>query len=523
MSEVLAARPAGAPGQSTVDRRTWLGLVVLLLGMFMALLDSTIVNVALQTIRTGLDADEATLSWIISGYALAFGVALIPAGRIGDRFGHNRVFIAGMALFTLSSIACGLAQTSPELVIARVVQGIGGGMFFPAVTALIRLTFPPRRVGVAFNLLGTTIGLSTAAGPLAGGLLIQAYGDWRSIFFVNVPIGVLTIGGALVLLRANAEGKRLSTDLVGLALATAALVTLLVPLIEGQDQGWPPWTYLSFAASAVLLVVFAWWERHVARSDTEPLVPPHLFAHAAFTGGVILALVYFAAFTSIFFTISLLWQAGLGHTPLESGLVSVPFSIGTILGAAQSDRLARRLGRTTLSIGTGLVALGLASLLVILRTVPTPELVNWDLFGPLLVTGVGSGLFIAPNSRFIVATVDRAEAGAASGVIGTMQRVGSAIGIAIVGSVLFGTLPATFTPSAADIARVTREQGGHGPAAVRQAVTDFVNDNLAVSFGHSAFAALAVSTAFAVAAFLLVFVLPRRIELLPSNATVPTR
>lgn len=188
--------------------------------MFMALLDSTIVTVALQTIRTGLDADEATLSWIISGYALAFGVTLIPAGRIGDRFGHNRVFIASMALFTLSSIACGLAQTSPELMIARVVQG-GGGMFFPAVTALIRLTFPPQRVGVAFNLLGTTIGLSTAAGPLADGLLIQASGDWRSIFFVTVPIGVLTIGGALVLLRANAEGKRLSTDIAGLALATA--------------------------------------------------------------------------------------------------------------------------------------------------------------------------------------------------------------------------------------------------------------------------------------------------------------
>jgi EmrB/QacA subfamily drug resistance transporter len=482
MPEVLRARPATAPEPPTVDGRTWIGLVVVLLGMFMALLDSTIVNVALQTIRAGLAADEATLSWIISGYALAFGVALIPAGRIGDRFGHHRVFIAGMALFTLASIASGVSQTSVELVIARVAQGIGGGTFFPAVTALIRLSFPPRRIGVAFNLLGTTIGLSTAAGPLAGGLLIQSSGDWRSIFFVNVPIGVVTIAGAAVLLRGRAVGKRLSTDVVGLALATGGLVALLVPLIEGQDQHWPLWTYLSFAAGVVLLVLFARWERRVARSGAEPLVPPRLFAHHAFTGGVILALVYFAAFTSIFFTISLLWQAGLGHTPLESGLVSVPFSIGTVLGATQSDRLARRLGRTALSIGAGLLALGLAALLVVLRTVPTPDLVNWDLFAPLLVTGVGSGLFIAPNSRFIVATVNRAEAGAASGVIGTMQRVGSAIGIAVVGSVLFGALPSNPTEH---------------------------------DFGVAAFAALGVSTAFALAAFALVFVLPRRVALQP--------
>jgi EmrB/QacA subfamily drug resistance transporter len=517
MPEALTASLSGA-ARPAVDRRTWLGLVVLLLGMFMSLLDTTIVNVALQTIRTGLKADEATLSWIISGYALAFGVALIPAGRIGDRFGHKWVFIAGLTLFTLSSVACGLSQSSTELVIARVVQGIGGGMYFPAVTALIRLTFPPRRLGQAFNLVGATIGISTAVGPLAGGLLIQAFGGsdgWRSIFFVNLPIGIITLTGAAILLRPTAEGKRLSTDAVGLLLAAGALVALLVPLIEGQDEGWPLWTYLSLAGSIVLFVLFAFWERRMARGETEPLVPPRLFSHGSFTGGVILALVYFAAFSSIFFTISLLWQAGLGHTALQSGLVALPFSIGTIIGASQSDRLAQRLGRTTLSIGTGFLAVGLIALWIILLTVPTPDLVNWDLLGPLLLAGVGSGLFIAPNSRFIVATVDRAEAGAASGVIGTMQRVGSAIGIAVVGSVLFGTLPATFTPTKAQVTVITRANIQHGPAAVRDAITAFANHNLAVSFGHSASKSLAVSAAFAIAAFLLVFALPRRVDLQP--------
>jgi MFS family permease len=212
-------------------------------------------------------------------------------------------------------------------------------------------------------------------------------------------------------------------------------------------------------------------------------VPPHLFSHPAFTGGTILALVYFAAFTSIFFTISILWQAGLGHTALESGLVSVPFAIGSIIGASQSDHLAVRLGRSVLVLGTAFVAVGLIALWLILLLVPTSELTNWDLLGPLALAGLGSGLFIAPNARFIVATVDRTEAGAASGVIGTMQRIGSAIGIAVIGSVFFGNIGAITGPG-----------------------------DVASAFGEAATLALAVSALFAVAAFALVFTLPRRVE-----------
>ncbi len=171
-------------------RRAWLALVVLLAGMFMALLDTTIVNVALPTIRTSLDASEATLSWIISGYALAFGLILIPAGRIGDRFGHKWVFFTGLAIFTIASVACGLAQDSTQLIIARVIQGLGGGIFFPPVTAFIQLMFPPRMRGKAFGIMGAVIGISSALGPIVGGLLIQALGEesgWRWIFAVNVP------------------------------------------------------------------------------------------------------------------------------------------------------------------------------------------------------------------------------------------------------------------------------------------------------------------------------------------------
>jgi EmrB/QacA subfamily drug resistance transporter len=499
-------------------------MAVLLIGLFMSLLDTTIVNVALPTIRSSLHASEATQAWIVSGYALAFGIALIPSGRVGDRFGHQRIFVTGLVIFTLSSLACGLSQNSTELIVARIIQGLGGGIFFPAVTALIQIMIPLKERGRAFGLLGATIGLATALGPLAGGLLIEAFGStdgWRSIFFVNLPVGVIAVAAALAVLPSTALAKKLSTDLFGLLLATGALAALLVPLIEGQEDGWPLWTYLSMAGAVVLLVLFALWERRVARGPAEPLVPPHLFSRLSFTGGVSLSLVYFASFSSIFYTVSLLWQAGLRHSALASGLVSVPFSVGIVASSSQSGRVVQRIGRAVLSIGTGLLAVGLIALWLVIREVPTQELTNWDLLGPLFVIGAGSGFFISPNVRFILATVTRSEVGAASGVNGTMQRIGAAVGVAVVSSVLFGALPATFTPGKAQIAQITRQYLHAGPAAIKLAVTNAAYRNLAVDYGHGAADALLVSVGLAVVAFLLVFALPR--QALPQGPPPPAR
>ncbi len=507
--------PAWTAPEGVTDRRAWGALAVLLVGMFMSLLDTTIVNVALPTIRDSINADESTLAWIISGYALAFGLALIPAGRIGDRFGHKWVFFVGLALFTAASVAAGLSQNPTELIVARVVQGLGGGIFFPPVTAFIQLLFPPMKRGKAFGIMGAVIGVSTALGPIVGGLLIQAIGEtsgWRYIFFVNLPIGVIALVAAAIVLPKIVAGVKAAMDYLGLLLLAGALVAILVPLIQGQDQGWPLWTYLSLAGGVVLLVLFALWERRVANRGASPLVPPHLFSHPQFTGGTLLALVYFAAFTSIFFTISLLWQAGLGHTALESGLVSIPFALGSIVGASQSDRLAQRLGRTVLVIGTGMVALGLIALWVVLLTVKEQDLTNWILLAPLLVAGIGSGLFIAPNARFIVATVDGSEAGAASGVIGTMQRIGSAIGIAVVSSVLFGVANlSSITGEVKDgVAAGMKDGTYHDPAA---AAKELAKQLLATHFDQAATIAMFVSAIFAVVAFCLVFVLPKRVNL----------
>jgi EmrB/QacA subfamily drug resistance transporter len=465
-----------------VSRNRWLALAVLLSGAFMALLDTTIVNVAIPTIRTSLGASNATLSWIVSGYALAFGLALIPAGRVGDRIGHKWVFIAGLSLFTIASLACGLAHDDAALIAARAVQGLAGGMFFTTITALIQLMFADRERARAFAIMGATIGFSTALGPLAGGLIIQAFGaehGWRLVFGVNIPIGVLAVVAAMAVLPAGAEHSGGAADWPALALLSGGLVALLAPLIEGQQSGWPWWTYASMAGGAVLIALFALWERRVEKAGGDPLVPPRLFAHPSFTGGVLLALVYFAAFTSIFFTIALLWQVGLGHTALQSGLVVMPFAIGSIIGAAQSDTLAERFGRTVLAVGLGMVAVGITAVWLVLALYPATSYSGWQLLPPLLIAGIGSGLFIAPNADFIVATVERADAGAASGVIGTMQRIGSATGIAIIGTVLFGTLHVV-----------------PGPDAV------------ALAFGHSASLAMAVSAALSVAAFGLVFALP---------------
>jgi EmrB/QacA subfamily drug resistance transporter len=466
-------------------------LVVVLAGMFMALLDTTIVNVALPTIRTNLGTSESALSWIVSGYALAFGLALIPAGRVADRVGHKWVFIVGLSLFTLASVACGFARGGTELIVARAVQGFAGGIFVPPVTAFIQLLFTGRERRKAFSAMGAVIGFSTAVGPILGGLIIQAFGTtigWRLVFWVNLPIGVATLIGAFLVLPATTSGAaradgaaRAGVDGVGLGLLSAGLVALLVPLVEGYSDGWPAWTYLCLAAGVLLLVGFGAWEVAFSRRGQTPLVEPGLFAHPAFSGGVVLGLVYFASFTSIFFTLSLLWQAGLGHTALASGLVSVPFAVGSIIGSSQNHKVTERLGRGVLVLGAALFCVGLVVVWLILVRSDGSNLTGWELALPLLVAGFGNGFFISPNVQFVVATVARSQVGAASGVVNTAQRVGGAIGIAVIGSVLFGTLHVS----------------GPGPAA------------LAAAFTHSAAHAMAVNVLLALVALVLVFALPR--------------
>ena len=479
--EKRVSLPPAAPRPD--QGHAWRPVAVVLVGAFMALLDTTIVTVALPTIRTGLHASPAALEWVVSAYALAYGLALVPAGRAGDRFGHKPLFLIGLAIFTLASAACGLSQNQAELVAARAVQGLAAGIFYPAIAATIQWSFTGPARSKAFAALGATIGASIALGPVLGGLIIAGAGaqvGWRWVFLVNVLIGAVALPmAAWQLPRARSRTRR-GLDPAGLCLLSAALLLLLTPLTEGEQAGWPPWCYACFGGSAAAFAVLAWWEVRAERRGRDPLLTPSLLARPSFGAGTIFAVVYFAGFTSVFFTISILWQEGLGRSALVTGLVAVPFSFGSLASAAVSDRLSARMGRMVLIVGCALVGVGLAlAVLVIHLTAPDPG--GWDLAGPLLVAGLGSGMVIAPNQDFVLARIPRREAGTAGAILGTAQRVGSAIGIAVIGTVLFGAV-----------------HPRPGPNAV------------AIAFSHAAQLALLANVAFVLIALLLVTALPRQ-------------
>jgi EmrB/QacA subfamily drug resistance transporter len=480
------------PAPTRPSRAMWLALAILLIGTTMSVLNSTIVNVALPTIRTSLDTTDAALSWIMSGWALAFGISFIPAGRLGDRLGHKWIFVVGVAVFTITSAACGLAQSEGQLIAFRVVQGLSGGLFFPTVSIYIQLMFTGRARGTAYGVMGVVLGVASAIGPLVGGLLIQAFGQedgWRFVFFVNLPLGVIAAVAGAWLLPGDMGTRSIARgfDVLGTLLLAASLSAVLVPLIEGRARGWPAWTWMLLAGGVGLLAVFAVWERHLDRSGRLALVPPRLYRHPSFSAGTGLALLFYAAFVSIFYALSILWQTGLGFSALDTGLLSAPFAAGTIAAACSSGYLTHHWGRGVLLAGTGSLTAGLGIIWVLLSTLPATSLSPWHLAGPLLLAGLGCGSVIGPNAQFIVATVDRSEAGAAGGVTATMQRVGTAIGTAVVGSVLFGTLD---FPSR------------QGPPTA---------DDVAVAFTHSVALSIGVCTGLAFLAFVLVFALPRQL------------
>ncbi|MDX6417967.1 MAG: hypothetical protein QOG28_2587 [Trebonia sp.] len=481
---MITEETTGAAAASLDGGHGWRAVAVVLAGAFMALLDTTIVTVALPAIRTGLHASPATLEWVVSGYALAYGLALVPAGRAGDRFGHKPLFLVGLAIFTLASVACGLSQNQGEIVAARAVQGIGAGTFYPAIGATIQLSFTGARRSKAFGALGATIGVSIALGPVLGGLIIAGAGardGWRWVFLVNLFIGAVALPmAARQLPRARTRTRR-QFDPVGLCLLSAGLLLLLIPLVDGEQAGWPAWCYACFGGCVAAFALLAWWEARAARRGADPLLKPSLLARSSFSAGAIFAVVYFAGFTSVFFTISILWQEGLSRSALMTGLVAVPFSFGSLLSAAVSDKLSARLGRMVLVTGCALVGVGLAlAALVIHLAAPLPD--GWYLAGPLLLAGLGSGMVIAPNQDFVLSRVPSQEAGTASAILGTAQRAGSAIGIAVIGTVLFGTLH------------------------VRPG-----RNAVAAAFSHSSQLALLANAAFVGLALLLVLALPRQI------------
>ncbi len=419
---------------------------------FMTLLDTSIVNVALPSMERGLHADEAELSWVVSGYALTFGLALVPAGRLGDVRGRREVFLLGLALFTLTSAACGLAPNGAWLVLFRLLQGAAGGMVAPQTSGLIQQLFTGEERARAFGMMASVIATSTAVGPLTGGLLLHAAGaedGWRWVFYVNVPIGVVAFAAALRLFpRHPATADRHDgLDLPGVLLLGASVLAVMLPFV--QEQQWPgrrKWALLPLAA--LLLAAFWAWERRQTRRGRAPLVDLGLFSLRSYSLGTLLSLVYFGGFTTLFFVYTLFLQNNMGYGALAAGVASMPFALGSAAMATASGRLVVRHGRRLVVTGLCGVSVGLLGVVLIVQWVPGPA-IGWAAALPLLVAGIGSGLIVSPNTTLSLSLVPVQRAGAASGVLQTAQRIGSAAGIAAVGSLYFAHLANHGSPRAA--------------------------------------------------------------------------
>ncbi|SEG74866.1 drug resistance transporter, EmrB/QacA subfamily [Actinacidiphila yanglinensis] len=448
MEEAPTRAPAG--GKRERDRR-WPALAVCLTASFMTLLDISIVNVALPSIRTGIGASQSGLQWVLSGYALTFGLVLVPAGRTGDVHSRRAVFQLGLAMFTVTSALAGAAQNEGWLITARLLQGAAGGILVPQVSGFIQQMFQGAERGRAFGLMGATIGVSTAVGPLLGGLLIQAFGTqegWRWVFFVNLPIGLAALPVAHRLLpgpprrdgpdpRGRPHGD---LDPVGVLLLGIGTVVLLLPFVE-EDQWSTPLKWLLVPASLLILALFVEWERRYAARGREPLVALGLFRQRSYGLGVLLSLLYFAGFTAIFFILTLYLQNGLHYTALEAGLSIMPFALGSGAAAAVGGRIVTRIGRPLVAFGLVMVVVGLLGTALAVH-LDAGRSIGWVTAGPLLFAGLGSGLVIAPNQTLTLSEVPVARAGSAGGVLQTAQRIGSAAGIAAVGSVFFSRVDA---------------------------------------------------------------------------------
>jgi EmrB/QacA subfamily drug resistance transporter len=424
----------------------WKALTVSLIAAFMTLLDVSIVNVALPSIERDLGASAASVQWVVSGYALAFGLVLVPAGRLGDTLGRRRMFLVALSAFVATSALSGAAPTTGLLIAARLLQGVAGGMLLPQNSGLIQELFTGAERGRAFGFLGGTVGLATAAGPIIGGLLLGAFAGpegWRWIFYVNLPIGLLALALAARLLpkAARASWRGIHLDLTGSLLLGGGVLGLLLPVVDATDGGltrlWP-----LYGVAVALLAGFAWWETRTAHRGRQPLLDPRLAHISGYAPGLAIGVVYFVGFTGIWLVVALFFQDGLGYSPLRSGLAVTPFALGVAVSAVVAGRLVARVGRWLTVSGLTATVAGLAATALVLRHAQGDQ-AAWAAAGPLLLAGLGGGMVTSPNVTLTLQSVPVRMAGAAGGALQTAQRIGAAIGTALLVSVFYRVLAAS--------------------------------------------------------------------------------
>jgi len=425
----------------------WAVLLVVSLGFFMTLLDLTIVNIAIPNLITKLHASLDDVLWVINAYALVLAVLVITAGRLGDLVGPRIMFTSGIAVFTAASAACGLAPSPGWLIAFRAVQGLGAAMLMPQTLTIITNTFPPERRGAAFGVWGAVAGVATIAGPTLGGLLVTAF-DWRWIFFVNLPIGIIVLLITPVIIPELRLGRKHRIDVWGVVLASAALLAICYGLVEGQKYNWG--TIKGFISiplilgvGVVLLLVFllVQW----LTQDREPLVPFKLFRDRNYSVVNWVSGVLAIGMMGIFLPLTIYFQSVLGFSALKAGLVMAPASLMSMFVAPVAGRTTDKIGgKYILMSGLTLFGIGMGWLALIAQ----PDS-SWPTFlAPLIVAGIGMGCIFAPMVTVAMRNIDPRVAGAASGVLNTIRQVGLVIGTATVGALLQNRLVSAITTEA---------------------------------------------------------------------------
>jgi EmrB/QacA subfamily drug resistance transporter len=460
-----------AAGVARPDPRRWLGLAVVLLAAFMDFIDVTIVVIAAPVIQADLGATYAGIQWLLAGYTLPFGLLLITGGRLGDLVGRKRMFLLGVAGFTLASAWCSMAGGIGMLIAARVVQGAAAAMMIPQVLATIQVAFPRAERPKAYGLYGAVAGLAFSAAPIIGGVLVEhdLLGlAWRPIFLINLPVGVLALVAGALLLRESRAEQRTRLDLGGVAIVTVGLLLLLYPLIQGNDLDWPAWTFAMMAGALPALAVFVWYERRQEQREALPLMPLSLFRRRSFLAGLLGAFVVFSAVASFFLVLSLTLQAGHGLSPLATGLIVTPWPIGLAVTAAVASRLASTVGRRLVTVGTVLLTTGMLLLITAIRAAGQ-DLGAWHLVPGLLAGGLGLGLVAPILVDIALSGVPPRDAGAASGVTNTVMQVGGAAGLAVLGTLFVVLLQGQAAPSIAAVTpQLQRDLAAAGVTAAAQ-------------------------------------------------------
>lgn len=425
-----------------------IAVLVLIFATFMELLDTTIINVALPSIDVDLEATSSQLEWMVSGYVLAFAVLVITGGRLGDIYGRKRIFIIGLIGFTIASAACAYATSADMLVISRLIQGVFGALMIPQALSIIQVLFSPKERAGVFAVLGLVSGLAAVTGPLLGGYLVTENAfdlGWRSVFIINVPVGILLLIAAVIFIPESKSEKKVQLDVLGVLLISSALFLLIYGLIEGRPLGWPAGIWVMIGLSPVLLAIFIWQQKRRDSLTGSALVPPSLFKSRGYSAGVIVQLAFGGAIGTFFLILIIYLQLALGFSPIEAGLATLPFSLGALVGSGSSVPLVPRLGKYLILIGSITLIAGYYWITQIVAA-QADALTGGDLIAAMAVSGLGLAFVVVPLNDVALAETSIANAGAASGVLGTFGQIGGALGIAVVGVVFFGTIDEVYMP-----------------------------------------------------------------------------